>query len=275
MFSYNQVCQELKKGFSKNPPSYNIDFEKTCNNDDLLHKTEKLYEKWINHDASNIVYEPKTIGCCEISELSGNDLLRVFLDICNNKEYNQIRSLIFFDIKGHSKTVLVFSKDNLLTKATSPSEDDLNVDNHHRGMFAKLFNDEKVQSFKGTDFEMFYTTDLIQQYRSEAKAQFHQFLSEKFGQFPFYPYGKCFLGLIAKCAFRMSDRDPLRDISRIKSDIELIPFPACIEFAFQQNRTGVITCLLGELPRLSRQDNASFVELGKSVISTSSQIIKR
>ena len=275
MFRYNQVCQELKKGFTRDPFSYKIDVEKQCNNPDLWFKTEELYKKWINHDASNIVYEPKTIGCCEISELSGNDLFRIFLDICNNNEYNQIGSRVFFDVKGDSKAVLVFSKDNLLTKAASPREDDGDVDNDHRGMFAKLFNDEKVQSFEGTDFEMFYTIPLLQRYRSEAKAQFHQFLSEKFGQFPFYPYGKCFLGLIAKCAFRMSNCDPFRNVSQIKSDIELIPFPACIEFAFRQNCTGIITRLLGELPRLSRQDNASIVELGESVIRTSSQIIKR
>ena len=88
MSNFHIICTRLKEAILKQTmPKYNVDYEKDCNNEKLKEKVRQHYETWNELTGNNKVYTK--IGVCEIGQFTRNELLRVFLDICNNKDYNQ------------------------------------------------------------------------------------------------------------------------------------------------------------------------------------------
>ena len=176
-----------------------------------------------------------------------------------------------------SNLLLTFVKSSVLTDELTPLEDD-----KHRNMFAKIFSDRWVnQRREGKIAENdFCNESEIAEFRSDAKRLYPEFLAKKFSDFPFLPYGNVFLGLLAKCAFRMSRRDPLRqlelarddDEKRSIKDFEQIPFPACIKIA-SDNNSGKVSQLFGKLPFQVNQNNIRQLQR-QTACKTAEKLIK-
>ena len=93
MFNYQDVFTKFKEAVPiKTVPNYIVDPEKGCSNKELEEKKEKRYKEYNAINSSNLKYKKK--GVCGIGQLTGNELLRVFLNICNNN-YKQPGNCIF------------------------------------------------------------------------------------------------------------------------------------------------------------------------------------
>ena len=269
MIIFNKLREKSKNTFSTgNRPVYKIDVEAKCNNKCLIKEVERKLAKGKQRIS---IYSGLTfnwVGCCEIGQFTGNEIIQVLLDYFNTERF-QPGKQICLNAEGHSVAMLIFTNVSCLVLAPlNPNENEINSE--YKGLYTKLFNEKNVKSFQGGKNKDKYKQELIDKYRQEAKDLFYQFLSTRILDFTHVEHRNCFLGLVAKCAFRMSSIDPVREIN---DEVEKVPCLACIEIAFRSGETGMISDLLGELRRTSNDDNAALEEIGSTTINTSKKLI--
>ena len=284
MSNYHTICTRLKEAILKQTmPKYNVDYEKDCNNEKLKEKVRQHYETWNELTGNNKVYTK--IGVCEIGQFTGNELLRVFLDICNNKDYNQPGNYIFLNVNNQSMAVLMFVNCSVMSDEVIPTLND-----KQRKMFIKLFNDRRVEKYRKdwSSKNDHWEESSVQFFRDKAKFLYQEFLNTKLSKFNIeededaLPIRNAFIALLAKCAYRTSDLDPLRqvqplcsnDITQSLENFKQIPFAACIQFAFDVNNSGVIATLLGEIPKQNSKVAIVYEKQRRSALETAEALIK-
>ena len=109
MSDYFNVCKRLQEAVSvENIPEYASNSEIICVNEDLNKKVKVL-----NYLYNTEARKPKkvtfaSIGICEIGHFTGNQLLRVFVSICNNQDCNKLGNYISLSINKEAMSVLIF-----------------------------------------------------------------------------------------------------------------------------------------------------------------------
>ena len=272
MLNYQDICKKFKEAVKENQPvpEYKVDHEKNCNNEELKKEVKQRNQEWNKQNENNVEF--KKVGVCEIGQFTGNELLRIFLDICNNnnnKDYNQPGNCIYLNSNDESIAALIFLYSSVLTvEVTATSNDE------HQKMFIKLFNDRRVEEYRKGKF-----------LRDKAKSLYQKFLNTKFLEFSkildgdyILPIRKAFLRLLAQCAYRMNNLDPLRQVqstsSQLSEEFTQIPFAACIKFAFDVDNSGVISTLLGQIPKQDSNVKVSKEERCIFALETAKELIK-
>ena len=178
-------------------------------------------QEWNKQNENNVEF--KKVGVCEIGQFTGNELLRVFLDICNNEDYNKPGNCIYLNSNDESIAALIFLYFSVLTvEVTATSNDE------HQKMFIKLFKDGRVEKYRKecSSKNDHWEESSVKFFRDKAKSLYPKFLNKKFLEFSKIPDGnyilpirKAFLRLLAQCAYRMSIRDPLRQVQLTSSQL--------------------------------------------------------
>ena len=157
-------------------------------------------------------------------------------------------------------------------------------------MFLKLFNDKRVEKYRKdwSSKNDNWGESSVQFLRDKAKFWYQEFLNTKLSEFNIeededaLPIRNAFIGLLAKCAYRTSDLDPLRqvqplcsnDITQSLKNFKQIPFAACIQFAFDVNNSGVIATLLGEIPKQNTKVAIIYEKQRRFALETAEALIK-
>ena len=282
---YQSVCKKFQAAVAvKYIPICKINSEKSCITEDLKKKLEDFNQESNRKTGQDVLFTP--IGVCEIGHCTGNKFLWELVNICNNRNCNQRGNTIVLNLNKASKWFLIFLKCSVLIYDLS-SEEDLQNDYTHKHMFVKLFNNQSVEKHRQEpDLQNFFEESLIKKFRSEARSWYPKFLSSKLSDFPPHPYQNAFIGLLAKCAYRMSDLDPLRHSNPTTSsnwstsdeesfeNFKLLPFAACIKLAFDVDKCGKVAKLLGEIghrpskEKLYEKRRESSVKTAKEIIDS-------
>jgi len=255
MLTFQQVCKELKRAEAGGCEiNYKIE-QKACSNQNLQEKVIAKYNQYWESKFSdnNTLPNLSVIGCCEIGHLTGNQLFRLFAQIFERDDIYEFGNCLYFSINGqHRAAVLFLGSDryplfpNLIT--TPPPTDS----KEFRFIFSKLFDDDEVEmrrKHENKEITDRYTEEKIQSLRLKAKQKYFEFLKTRLTDFPLMPFAYSFMGLVFNCAFKESSKNPFTTDAVSTSSL---PFAACVKFAFDQNDSGKITLLFGEIGRQSQ-----------------------
>ena len=236
MLSFNQVCQELQQ---EELASFR-DIE--CNisrnfypSSQLQEKIDTLYEIfWWKKPKKPNEFSPRPIvvGCCEIGKLSGCEVMWLFSRIFKNDDLCKYGTCLCLSInKLPIAAILFFGSDHyplfphFVTPKTSQREED-------RSMYSKLFNDDEVEKRrlgKNQASASYYTLEKINHLRSKANSEYFKILKTQLAEFPQIPFRDAFMGLMFECVFKGSAKNPVKTK---EIDPTLLPFAACVKFAF-------------------------------------------
>ena len=267
MVSFSKVCRCLSDAVSLSEiPKYRIKPEAGFKDVfDMERKVKYKYEKWLSYKPQNSPPPLQCLGCCEVDEFNGNELLRILHHLISRDDICRPGKFLYFS-KKQSFTAALFFKSFLPMGITPFFEDDKNLE--YRFLFEKLFDDAQVKIKKETpnDEREYYSADVVERLRREALELFPIFLKTKVEEFPLFPFGNSFFGLLISIAFQICRR---RIQPNLTSNFAVdIPFMAGVYFAFNHNLIGKLTKLCGE-----RNSRASFGE--NDIIEVVREIIKK
>ena len=273
MYSYQDLCEILKDAvLSTSSSDHEIKpISQFFDVHDLRGKVEYKYKKqtkWAKMDADLLT--TYCVGCCPIDRFNGKELLGVFKEIYSSKKFLSGNYLCF-----SANRILVASilqlKDNMVEITPTPL---LSTSvKKFWYLFSKLFDDDEVDKRKKNSINSFYSKEIIESLRDQAKNLYPKFLSISVAQFLSLPdeenvFFYSFIGLIASVVFAGSDKEPIK---RVCSDFCYILFCALTKLAFNSNQSGQITKLLGEI---EWQEGLSKEELNKKKAKCSLQTAK-
>ena len=249
MYSYQNLCEILRDAVLSTPSSdYEIKpISQFYDVHDLLGKVEykfKTQMKLAKMDADLLT--TFCVGCCPIDRFNGKELLGVFKEIFSSKKFLPGNYLCFSANRILVAGILQL-KDNMIEITTTPL---LSMSaKKFRYIFSKLFDDDEVDKRKKSSSNSFYTKEIIESLRDQAKNLYPKFLSLSVAQFLSLPdeenvFFYSFIGLIASVVFADSDKEPIK---RVCSEFCYILFCALTKLAFDTNQSGQITKLLGEI----------------------------
>ena len=253
MLTFDQVCEKLKIAEVGQSPEINYKIElKFCSNRELQEKTYAKYIKfWKKRQlpSQNFLLKLCDVGCSEIGHLTGSETFRFFSQIFSRDDICRSGNCLYLSINESPCAVVLFQTENPFF----PNLITLSPPRHlekFRFMFSKLFDDDEVKkrSHQQT-YAADYKPEKINSLRSEAIQEFSKFLKTPLGEFPLHPYGNAFMGLMFDCAFKECRRNQIRTED---CDTTMLPFAACVKFAFDQKDSGRICHLFGEI----RQEGA-------------------
>ena len=251
MYNLNDFCELLTAAvLLKNVPNYKIKSEINFKDElDLLRKVEFRYKQWISKKSLKKNTPPLTcIGCCEIDQFTGNDLLKIFYDFMSSNKYRGAGKFLFFSKNQNFCAAMFFTKSKPLFITPFVDENDTKQ-LPFRYLFTKLFDRDETLRRRAniTNQEyVYYQEENVSNLRSEAIKQFPIFLNKRIADYQLFAFGYSFLGLLSLICYMSSPKSKLS--RRLSSHFGLkIPFAACVRFAFAQNQIEQLTVLCGEL----------------------------
>jgi len=250
MYNYKDLCKILKDAVPLTPsPDYAFhSISKSQDPYDLLGKIKYRYER--RSSFTNTSLQLSCTGCCPIDQLTGNELLRVLFDLFNkrNQHFHEPGNYLCFSING--KLIAACASIKLQMLSITPSPTIITRDEKKfLYLFSKLFDDVEVNNRRVGDKSFFYSTEIIQSLRNEAKQLYPKFLKLTIAEFFSLPIQQKvfffpFFGLLVSVAFKSSEKEPMR---KHLCDFKFTPFCALIKLSLDLDQTGEITNLFGEI----------------------------
>ena len=258
---YKEVCQILKQVVSLSiPPSYKINPETTCKDVSLQEKIHYKYHRVLMNINKNFRKEDiSCVGCCEIGNLTGNEIIRLFYDIIENKPQLPRKNFICFLTCGREIGAMIYQRFRPLIVTVSPPSD-----SKFKYVYSKLFIDDNTNKNQRNSIN-----DDKSELRHQAKNEYYKFLKTRFADFDLHPFGVAFFGLAADIAFHSSSKC----FSKPAHELNEIPFPACIKLSFDYDLTKKVTDLFGEIGFKKEMDLTSVFDLKVECIRNAAQDI--
>ena len=172
----------------------------------------------------------------------------LFSRIFKNDDLCKFGNCLYLSVNNLSIAAILFLRSdnyslfpNLVTYTPQNQKTEL------RFIFSKLFDNDEVEKRcleKNKEIADNYSSDKINQIRFRAKPEYFKFLKTPRAEFPQTPFKSAFTGVVFDCAFKGSTKSPM---TTKKINTNLLPFAACVKFAFDQNDSGKISHLFGEV----------------------------
>ena len=236
---YKEVCQILKESISfTNPPDYEINPDFTCDSKALMEKITNYYQNWKSFvKRFNGKEDFRCVGCCEIGNLTGSELMKMFFDIFETKQF-ETGNYVCFLKNSEQCAALLFKKNTAAIIAVPPPK---NSGWNHT--YSKLFDDETTDKYRKKGRKNI-SQEYIAKVRQQAKVEYPTFWQTKFSEFDLHPFGVVFFGLAADIAKYSGTKYSFQSSS---NNVGKVPFAACVKLAFDANLTGEVTNLFGEV----------------------------
>jgi len=285
MLSFSKVCKILADAVSMTSdrcPNYTIipnkDIPKNgiCDCYKIKRKVQENYQRWNDCNGSSVKLNSK--GCCEIDNFTGNALFAVFYDIINMNIYGKFLfkpgDVIYFSNNCVYCAAIMFTKSKPVVSTPSPSACQNEENEKYTHLYSILFDDGKVQKYrsKPNKYQEYYSDNNVGDFRKEAKKKFPIFLSTKISDFDLFPFGYKFLLVLVPIAYGIGPRGNPRNLPVEHFNLD-VPFAACLKFAFDNDLSGKITALCGEIGY--KPENVPWIERVKSIEDAAEKLIKR
>ena len=238
--NFEEVCQILKESVSfVNPPDYEINPDFTCDSKALMKKITFHYQKWTSRVKRNIGEQDfRCVGCCEIGNLTGSELMKMFFDIFETKQFETGNYVCFLKNSEQCAALLFEPYRPVIITLSPPKNSGCN------SAYSKLFDDDKVDKDRKKGVKNNVSEEEVAKVRQQAKVEYPTFWQTKFSVFDLYPFGVAFFGLAADIARHSCTK---YSFQRFSADVGKVPFAACVKLAFDANLTGEVTNLFGEV----------------------------
>ena len=134
---YSEVFLALKNAVTMtNPPQYQINPSLVSENETLKNIIDSDYDKWKEHvhgDIGNADF--RCVGHCEIGNLTGTEIMRMFYDIFKQNQF-KIGNYIYFSRNSEVFGAVLFKKyiPRILVLPSSSNSDE-------KHFYNKLFNE--------------------------------------------------------------------------------------------------------------------------------------
>ena len=258
-------------------PTYVLQNEKNFSDSfDLYRKVEANFSIWKSHLKLSNNFRLDCKGCCEIDNFTGNELLRVYHDIIGKKQAENSQKHLykpgdFFYLSKNKKLCagIMFTKTKLVV-STPESSGKETEERSYKFLYTKLYTVDPAKKY-GDD--VLYDPTVVEELRKSAQEQFPDFLNKKIKDFELCPYGYSFLSVLVPVAYRISWRGNPQNFPKEHSLDYDIPFAACLKFAFDKNRTGMISGLCGEGGY--KEKEVLWEERAETIVENAKQLINR
>ena len=267
---YEQVCETLQQSVCfTNVPKYNINPDVGCDEETLKEKVSYRCRIWKERVPENVTkLDFRCLGSCEIGNLTGNEIIRMFFDIFENKQL-QRGNYICFSTNSKQCAVVWFEKYIPVVITLTPPKDSV-----WKYSYTKIFDDEKVEKNRKEGTKRNFSEEDVNSFRQQAKIEYYKFWKTKFADFDLHPFGAVFFGLAADIA-KHSGRSKY-SLQRYHADVGKVPFAACVKLAFDANMTGKITKLFGELRFIVRKKESEMIQQkSECICKTACYLISR
>ena len=278
MLSFEQVCQELKNAelVRKRETTYKI-IENPIPDPLLQRKVNKKFQDYWKERSKpdDLPSKPFAVGYCEIGRFTGCEFMWFCSHILKNDDLCKYGNCLYLSVKNLAIAAILFLGANqyhlyfpkLVTKSQHGEE---SMD--FSDMFARLFDDDTLKDRRVKNPESaIYSQEKINHLRSQAKSEYSKFLKTPLAEFLQIPFLNVFLGVVLDCAFRGCPKNPVKT-GQVKHT--LIPFAACVKLAFDQEESGKIHLLFGEVREPQEKSELLGIK-AKAILETAKQFISK
>ena len=254
MHGFQELCHALKKAVTlTEEPKFVIQPGRSFLDPfGVQGKVKYLHDRYSAKLEQRKRYEPSCIGHCSIDSFTGFELLKILYSLLEKQDPCEPGDYVCFSINGEARAAIEIYNSVSYTVAAGFSTED----EKFKRMFTKLFDDDEIhrQRNEYPEKRQLYLQEDINRYRLKAKNDFPLFLKQKFSDFVNrnkdgviqMQMWNSFFGLLVNIAKRTSKKGNLESVSSNVPRIGCIPYLACVKFAFDINKTGIITKLFGE-----------------------------
>ena len=198
MLNFEQACETLKVAETKYDTSRQVDYGirlQFCSNRSLQEKIYAKYKKKPEPASSGQLPKLCDVGCCEIDHLTDSEVFRFFSEIFERNDISQTGKCLYLSINDGPCAAILYKSGAVFFPmlVTMPPPKHLSK---FRYMFSKLFDDVEVEKQKNGEWAEEYSEEMITRLRSDASRKISKFLKRKIANFPLFPFGNAFLGLM-------------------------------------------------------------------------------